>query len=448
MRTVSQNEKAFLLLLFNKLRRNGVPFLLLRNYAELPDIIGNDLDIYVPSTYLVAARSILKAAISESSGIELKVYQLSYFSAHWIDLGASQPLHIDFYPGAFTWKGWAYVSDEELLGQTRLDHGYPVLEESYEALNLFATSLLWGGFFKRKYADKIKELTVSEKNRIRFFELLLTKLGVTDPEGVASLLNSGIAQCSERRLALEMRSHVLRKSLFSGLTTFLSGSIAYWCAELRASLSPSGRLVALIGPDGAGKSTLISGLTPTMQSYFGDVHTFHWRPSLFPDFGELLHRRNRFSGRPVTNPHGKPVHSFPVSLFRAIYYLLDYWIGYLFKIRRLLAKNHLVVFDRFAIDMWLDPKRFRLGLPSWLLWIIVRLTPQPDLYLFLSAPAATLRQRKPETSVEAVQEVLDRQEKVARTQSKRSTTVDVSTPPNDSLKAACIAIKQILGTRR
>jgi thymidylate kinase len=449
MRELAQIEKTFLSLLFRKLHMKGIPFSLIRNYEGLPDKIGNDLDIYVPSANWNAARSILSESIHESSGLELKTYRLSYFSAHWIDLGAFQPLHIDLYPGAFTWKGWTYVSDGELLGNMRLVRGYPTFRKAYEALNLFATSLIWGGFFKPVYAEKIKKLTESVDNRIRFFELLKTRLGVTDEDAVASVLDCGISRSGGKKLALEMRSHVRGNALKSGFCSFVAGSIAYWRAELRSLVFPTGRLVALIGPDGAGKSTLIADLTPAFRPYFGDVHRYHWRPSFFPDFGELLQgRRKRTPGMPVKTPHGKPVHSAPLSLLRAMYYWLDFWVGYLFKIRRLLAKNHLVLFDRFAIDMWLDPKRFRLGLPDWLLWILVRSTPQPDLYLFLSAPAVTLHHRKPETSSDTVQAMLDRQEASANSQSKRSVVIDVSLSPSDSLKAACMAIKRVLGPRQ
>jgi thymidylate kinase len=56
--------------------------------------------------------------------------------------------------------------------------------------------------------------------------------------------------------------------------------------------------------------------------------------------------------------------------------------------------------DRHFVDALVDPRRYRYGGPSWLLRLIWRIIPKPDLLILLDAPAAVLQGRKQEVSFE------------------------------------------------
>jgi len=56
--------------------------------------------------------------------------------------------------------------------------------------------------------------------------------------------------------------------------------------------------------------------------------------------------------------------------------------------------------DRHLIDALVDPKRYRYGGPMWLLRVIWRFVPQPDLIVLLDAPPEVLQARKQEVPFE------------------------------------------------
>lgn len=156
--------------------------------------------------------------------------------------------------------------------------------------------------------------------------------------------------------------------------------------------------IVILGTDGSGKSSAIRALEDKMRSCFGVLHSKHWRPSVLQDVGGILKKRSKTEG-PTLEPHQQMPHSRAVSLCRLLYYMLDYWLGFLWEYK-LLAQNSLLIYDRYAYDMAIDPRRFRFQLPQWLLDFCVKLVPQPDMVFCLDAPVEVLRSRKQEISEE------------------------------------------------
>jgi thymidylate kinase len=59
-----------------------------------------------------------------------------------------------------------------------------------------------------------------------------------------------------------------------------------------------------------------------------------------------------------------------------------------------------VLHDRHLVDALVDPDRYRYAGPRWLLRLIWRLIPKPDLIVLLDAPAEVLQARKQEVAFE------------------------------------------------
>jgi thymidylate kinase len=151
-----------------------------------------------------------------------------------------------------------------------------------------------------------------------------------------------------------------------------------------------GLWVAVFGPDGAGKSAAIQRLTQELSLCFRGIERFHFRP---------MFRRRWQDSSPVTDPHGKPPRGFLLSMFKLLYWLADYWYGYLAIIRPALLNSTLVLFDRYYHDVLVDPQRYRLPVSTlWFAKFLARLIPPPDLCILLDVPAELLQQRKPEVT--------------------------------------------------
>lgn len=174
----------------------------------------------------------------------------------------------------------------------------------------------------------------------------------------------------------------------------LSRRVRYWASELRRAIwrtiNPTGVLLAILGPDGAGKSTLIEALPDALGAGLRRRRVFHWRPEAF------ARRRNK---RPVTDPHGQVPRGAVLSIACLSAFFIDYWIGYIFVIRPLLVASAIVQFDRYFHDVLVDPLRYRYGGPRWFAAILSRLVPEPDLVILLDADEHLIRARKAELSL-------------------------------------------------
>jgi len=84
---------------------------------------------------------------------------------------------------------------------------------------------------------------------------------------------------------------------------------------------------------------------------------------------------------------------------RAAYWFVYYTFGYV-RLHLALARSTLVLNDRHFVDILVDRKRYRYGGPLWLLHLIWRVIPVPNLIIVLNAPPQVLQVRKQEVSFE------------------------------------------------
>jgi thymidylate kinase len=215
--------------------------------------------------------------------------------------------------------------------------------------------------------------------------LFLGKLRVQVVEACADgCLNGLIAQ---------MRNQTWKTSLVRNPLTMAGYVVSEALRRVRRWVQPTGLLVVIMGPDGAGKSTLIEHLVQAVSPAFRRHKVFHWRPS-------LLWKRKGVCD--TTQPHSRPLHGGWWSVARLFAYVLDYWLGYQLLIRPLLARSGLVVFDRYFDDMLIDPKRYRYGGPMWLAQALRSVIPKPDLVLVLDADEEVFLSRKQEVPLNEV----------------------------------------------
>lgn len=410
-RPLTSEQRLWVERFFAGLHAEGIDFLVLRGGNSLPSHIeGNDIDILLQQKNLVSARRVLERLLPDCGLRLVHTHKRSYFSAFWlasVHAPESAPLHIDLYPGAFTWKGLSYLGADVALKNKVFRANIPFSSASHEATNLLLTSLLWGGFIKKPHAERASLLLSDPKVRLESEEILRSKLG--SPLSLfTTVLTEDPAASLLKKHASTLRSGLIRKAFASHPAPTLKDLFLYVWGEIKAWAKPPGISVAILGADGSGKSLLLDNLTRAIGPYFGEVKSFHWRPAVLPDIGVLLRQRHSAHGMAVPDPHGKPAHGAFSSLVRLFYYLLDFHLGWWLKVYPAKARNHLVVFDRYAGDMYVDPRRYRLGLPAWLIRILCQTSPQPDLTFVLLAPSEVLLARKQEVSPLELEKILSR----------------------------------------
>ena len=189
-----------------------------------------------------------------------------------------------------------------------------------------------------------------------------------------------------------LRAELRRRAILRRPGRFLGNKLHGLLDRMRRVWRPDGLNVVLLGPDGAGKSSVIAALGSRLIGPFPRSACHGFAPSLLQ---HLLRQRDRSTDQ----PHALPPRSFLTSLLRAAYWFIYYTFGYV--IRHLaLARSTLVLNDRHFVDILVDPKRYRYGGPLWLLRLIWLVIPKPDLIVLLDAPPKVLQARKQEVPFE------------------------------------------------
>lgn len=195
-------------------------------------------------------------------------------------------------------------------------------------------------------------------------------------------------------------------------------------------------LVAILGPDGSGKSTVIDGIRVRLAARGLEMHTIHWRPDVINPRGG--------DGSPTPDPHAQAPRSYPESVLKLGMLFADWCLGYLWPFRRARREGTLVLCDRHFYDLLVDPRRYRFKGPRWLAKLMFFFLPKPTLLLLLDVSPEEIQRRKQEVSeVETARQVAAYRELVGGL--KFGVIIDAGRSPGEVADAATA---KILGSYR
>lgn len=244
---------------------------------------------------------------------------------------------------------------------------------------------------KRVLKGEIGEVQASELSRLfqRDPEGCTTELKRFWPRAWQELLK---AARDDEWAGIQRDTSALRAELLRH-TRWRRATVRYWLQEIPRVFwrlrQPTGLFVVYLGPDGAGKTSVSAAAARAVAPAFRGLSHGHFAPGLL---------RNK-SARPVLAPHGQRPRSAPMSLLKAAYWLADFSLGYATNIWPAKVRSHLVVYDRYLLDVLVDKRRYRYAGPDWLIKLVWRLSPKPDVVILLDAPAEVVHERKAELSM-------------------------------------------------
>lgn len=201
--------------------------------------------------------------------------------------------------------------------------------------------------------------------------------------------------------------HTQLQTLRSGLAGALDNRGGYFGLRWRTQdlvrrtkrvFRPTGLFVVVIGPDGAGKSTILQPALAQLARGFRRTHHFHWRPGLLPKPGRAQGSAENKDPSDRTPPK---THQYGIilSLLRYSYFLVDFCLGYWLRLYPLKTRTYLIIGERWYYDVIINPVRYGFRLPGWLLKAGRLIVPEPDLTVLLEAAPEAIHARKPELSV-------------------------------------------------
>ncbi|MDY3959067.1 hypothetical protein [Romboutsia timonensis] len=184
--------------------------------------------------------------------------------------------------------------------------------------------------------------------------------------------------------------------------------------------------VVFLGPDGSGKSTIISNIKEDLKCIFPNekIDYFHWRPNYLKPLGDIKKAKiDEAKILDVEQPHSKPLYNKPISMLKFIYYYIDYVIGDIIKIKPKVLNGNLVVFDRYYYDYFIDIKRYRMNISENIISVFNYFIPKPDITFLLIGDSEIIYERKKEISLDEVDSQI---KKLIKNKAKFSNPVEIN----------------------
>ena len=356
---------------FTQCLRELPNYVVLRNEEDLFGNLqrGGDVDLLVEDLEL-AERTLIR-----HFGFPVRVIKSHYVRGYSYDWGT-----VDLIP-AIEWRGARYLRTETVLGSQRLSaRGRPVPRISHEALISWLTSLLFGGFFKERYAAEIRKAVEIDGDAFR--QTLMDVAGKRLGNRLWQAAVEGHPEISAQ-WTRPLRLAVWSRACFRSPVRTIQRYFGYVIGELRLRFKPPGPWIAILGSDDKSKSSLASEIVHRSAAWpYGNVKALQWRP-------RLIARAD--SGEAVTVPCGKTRSVGIGSSLRLLVLAADWLVGYWTRLVHLRGKGYILAFDCTYFDL-VDQRRYQYGVGPPLARALWRLLPKPDVVFLLdSEPDVRLR---------------------------------------------------------
>ena len=435
---VNTNSTAlFLSRLFARLNEEKITYCVLRNYEDLPEKVGNDVDTWVDKRHWLKFFTIVKELASTLDYTLDYTPRLSvkgegdYFLLKEIN-GQIEVIHLDCW-AYFHWKGVCFI-DETVIPENLRWHekGFYVPAKGIEASINLLKDLIYHRMVKDKYKDLIK--TYAQQDPEVFKKSLLRPFGFKITQFILENAKSGNWE------ALESNTNKLRTILFIRCLLNSLSQTGKWYYYIKAQIrrffiNPRGVFIVFIGPDGSGKSTTTRRLLESefAKKLFQKKHYFHGHFPYLPELKRIAEicriKKKEAPSNDIPENQIKPF-SLIRSVVYPVYYGFNYFLGHLF-IWKEKARAGLIVFDRYFFDYFIQ-KQFE-NCPRWLLHVISKIIPKPDILIYLKNDPEVIHSRKPELSVGEIERQLEMCDEVT-TYSKNSFIIRTSISPEEVVK--------------
>lgn len=411
---------------YKRLEEGKIDYCILRNVEEVINGDAHDIDMVIDSSRLIASENILFTTASDlgwkvhiktgscKDAINIKCYHLFKISENKIHI-----VHFDFFP-TFSWNGYVLIDNKTLLANVDKKTLYHTAAPEVEAVTKLFVRLLHNGYIKSKYKRDIVAVFCEKTEKVN--SILKCFL---DDEAI-EFVNNAVYKEQWKKLE-ENRGYLVKTIKRKSKKEIIKQKIYL----VRKAMGKAGIMIAFEGTDGSGKSTIIDSLPGVLGNSFPEGMTdyYHWRP------GFIKKEKTSKNGEVnvVTEPHAKAPYGKIKSFAKFMFLNLDYFLGYWCNIRWEIAKGHLVIFDRYYYDYYLDKLRYRLNISDKILDLFKVLIPKPDITFILVGDPQTLYERKREISVQEIQAQIERLLK-NKNKFNNSVVIDVNKSVEDVVK--------------
>lgn len=425
--------------ILNILNLSELDYCIQNGYEDMPYSFPTDIDIfYRNASEGELDRIVLQAAEATGLCVMQKVAMGYYHFVYWLTPELPEPafqLELDF-QSELSRRSMphCYIPDR-LLDRKKVYRGFYIPSEIDEIIYTIIRRTVKHEFTNRHLTIIKKDFSV---NPAAIEAKLRKELPEDIVDHIVALCNSNDSKCFETHYPI-FKEYVKRQSRENNT---LGKRISQWWYNITRMLPlrflrPAGLDIALLSPDGGGKSTILTELKKYGITSFSGVERKYVRPGLFQNIGQYKpNAKPEITDNP--NPHGRKPDGSIKSWVRFLIYLIDFTLGYYIKVVPLKWKRQLVVFDRYYYDYYVDMYRYHYALPSWVPHLFSLLIPTPAITFVLYADANVIYNRKKELTIEETKRQCEAYRNVAK-RTKNAVLVNVDRPieeiTNEIIKA-------------
>ncbi|MBN8455595.1 hypothetical protein [Accumulibacter sp.] len=418
------------------LESHDIPYVILAGHRDYPERIASDIDFMVGERDFARLPAILNApeCVGGAQIVQILEHEISarYFVLARQEGGRMAYLHPDS-AASYRFDARLWLRSEAVLATRRRSPGGFWVPAAAVEFEYYLFKRVEKECVEVRHLEQLRNLLNEDASGCR--ESLRRMFAAELVQEVASAIaRTDVDWFRTRRdaLARSLRAGVPRESMPCRMRSRVQECLRIF----RRVTNPTGFIVAILGPDGSGKTTVIEHLEKEFACAFRGVRRFHLRP----------HFGRSSGGAPVSDPHAQEPRGRFASCLKIGMFVADYWSGWLRQVMPSKIRSTLIVFDRYYHDLLVDQRRYRLpvrfALPRW----ISPLIPQPDLWLVLDAPAESLVARKGEISLESARSLTTAYTALAH-RLPNAVIIDSGTSVDQTLQAAVRAVRERLGIR-
>jgi thymidylate kinase len=385
----------FLADLFAAYENECVRYVAVRNFTSWPQDFGQDIDLVVHPNDLQLSHRIIRR-VAPVHGLRWSLRQAWSSHLHYDLLPArvaagETGFLLDLRPD-LVHRGFIYLPGTLLLESRRREGKFYAPSPALESLGILLHCVLDNSTVRPIYRERLRELASGRDDEFQrvatvivgsaLAERLAACLAVNEPERALALRRQIFIACARRNPR--------------ALSRWMSARVGSKLDHLRAWVRPPGKVAILVGPDGAGKTTLSELLPdrfahtriPVRSAYLGA------QQPILPTRHLSRWYRKRFSTPGKAKPPKDAGQRW--GLRGLVHVLLDQALRYLVHVRPRLVRGEIVLLDRYLYDWRTFPhplvRRPRVE------QIAMRLIPKPGLVFCLVADPALIAARKKELS--------------------------------------------------